>query len=260
MVGPRLSPLLLCVPVLSVLTAACSDRTPTAPTPAKPPSSITISSPTTVVVVGSTVALTAIGSFSDGSSRPVNPKWSVDNPSVASIDDVGRLRGIANGVVTVIGVEAGVSASTALRVIPDYRGVWLGRLNETSCSAGDFRTCSNTFPSNAIFTLRLDLQQTSASVQGGFDLDTQPAPGSIAPPRRDVASLSGTIGDDGTLTMEGPVLRNGEPTATMVTRWRSQIAPNGSMTGGFTYFQPSPIASLDPLIVEFELVGLRRTP
>ena len=162
-------------------------------------------------------------------------------------------------IVSVLSVACG-NTTAPTPVTPPSGGVWLGKLNETSCSAGDFRTCSTSFPSNATFTVRLDLEQTSASVRGGFDLETQPAPGSIAPPRRDVASLSGTISDDGTLTMEGPVLRSGEPTTTMVLRWRSQIAPDGSMTGGFTYFQPSPIASLNPLIVEFELQGLRRTP
>jgi hypothetical protein len=258
---PVVRPRLARLSVLSVLLmAACTERTPIAPTPLTPPNAITITAPAAFVLVGSMVPLSATGTFSDGLSRPLSPKWIVDNPAVAVVDEQGRLRGLANGVATIVGVQSGVSGSIELRVIPDYRGAWLGSLRQISCVHWDFRGCGRTFPSNATFTLRLDLQQTRTSVSGGFDLDTLPPALSMASRRRDLASLSGTVADDGTLILEGPVLRDGAPTTTTIYRWRSRIAADGSMTGGFTYLTPITNFDLYPLVVEFDLMGLRRTP
>jgi hypothetical protein len=138
-------------------------------------------------------------------------------------------------------------------------GTWTGMLRQTSCTAGDPRSCGFTFPSTAAFTMRLVVNPDDANVSATFDLTTVPPQGAIAPQRRDLGSLTGSVAADGTLTLEGPVVPDGgAPTAT-ISGWRSHIGPDGSMTGSFTYTQPSGIGTiLDPLVVKFDLAGLRR--
>jgi hypothetical protein len=154
-------------------------------------------------------------------------------------------------------VACGNSAPTEPTPISSHRGAWLGPLRQTSCTAGDPRTCGFTFPSASTFTLRLDLVPGETTVTGAFDLNTVPPQGAIAPQRRDVGSLSGTVAADGTLMLEGPVAQSGTAMTATISRWRSRIEADGSMSGSFTYTSPGGLG-LDLLVVVFDLVAVRR--
>ena len=239
--------------------AGCGDS-PTTPTPLAAPQSLAISAPVDWLFTGGTVALAASTTFADGVVRSANPRWSVDDPSLATIDANGRVVGRGAGIATIVATVDAVSASYPLRVIPDQRGTWNGALRQTGCRHWDFRTCGRSFPSTSIFGLQLQLQQQRDAVQGTFDVAmTYPSGALLQGTSHQTGTARGTIAVDGTLTMEGDIVNNsGLPIGTMF-RWRSHI-DDGVLHGGFSLLYPASFGDLFPLSLEYDIVDLRRAP
>jgi uncharacterized protein YjdB len=82
--------------------------------------SIALTPSTSGVAIGSTLPLMAVGTFSDGTTRPINlsATWSVtpsDN-SIATVDSVGVVTGVATGTATVQAQVGAVSMTAVLNV------------------------------------------------------------------------------------------------------------------------------------------------
>jgi uncharacterized protein YjdB len=80
--------------------------------------SITITISGSGVAIGSTRLLLAVGTFSDGTTRSINDSatWSVSDNSIATVNSVGLVTGIATGTATVKAQVGGVSDTVDLNV------------------------------------------------------------------------------------------------------------------------------------------------
>lgn len=247
----------LCLVFLGGL--GCADSSPTAPTASPPPQTLAITAPVDWVLTGDAVTLSASATFGDGAVRTVLPRWSVDDASLATVDANGRVLGRGAGVATIVATLEGVTASTRIRVIPDHRGVWAGTLRQTSCRHWDFRTCGRSYPSTSTFVLQLQLQQQKDNVRGMFDVAlTYPAGALNQGTVHTTGTAHGSTGVDGTLAMDGDIVLNDRLIGTMF-RWRSRIE-DGVWRGGFSLLYPGAPGDLFPLVLEYDIVGLTRSP
>lgn len=93
---------------------------PSADDPSPQVASVRIDAPADTVRVDSTLVLQAIPLAPDGT--PIDgpaPSWTSLNPGRASVDELGRVRGIAAGAVTIEARVSGVAGSIALDVRPN---------------------------------------------------------------------------------------------------------------------------------------------
>jgi trimeric autotransporter adhesin len=85
-------------------------------------SSIFVTPPSASVAVNSTVQLTATGTYSDGSQRPLQGEsvgWSSSDDTIASITSPGGLvTGVASGTATITVSAQGVSGTATISVTP----------------------------------------------------------------------------------------------------------------------------------------------
>lgn len=96
--------------------------------PVHTPTSVTIASPVQSPWVGETVLLTAVARDDSGGVIPgTKVTWSVSNPAVAIISDIGALTALGAGIVDVSATLGGVSGSQTLTITPWPRiGVTVG--------------------------------------------------------------------------------------------------------------------------------------
>jgi hypothetical protein len=99
--------------IILVLSAACSDSNPAAPS-APSPRSLTV----IIVPVEPEYQATAAAAFSDGSSREVTREvqWTSTKTDVAVVSDTGRVTPIAPGATEIRGTYQSVSGSAQLTV------------------------------------------------------------------------------------------------------------------------------------------------
>lgn len=79
---------------------------------------VTVSAEPGSLHVGSRIAHRVSATHADGSPRPYpEPSWQSSNPSVATVDRFGNVRGVSPGSVTITGTVDGVSNSIAHSVV-----------------------------------------------------------------------------------------------------------------------------------------------
>jgi len=229
------------VPAVSSLTLAfgCGNG-PTEPSSpgTSAPVSLSLSAPSDLVKVRETISFAVIGTFADGSARPVVARWTTDTPAVAVVDQRGNVNGVGSGRVNVIATVQAQTAMKSLRVVPDYAGRWTGLTVIVSCRMGDFRTCGRSFPIDTKGTLTLALSQDDAVVTGGLDVTYRVFTFLTDSVTTRVGNGTGTILEDGRLTLEGRLWTRlsdgrlvGEST---LWNWMSAAEANGeSVRGAF---------------------------
>jgi len=154
--------------------------------------------------------------------------WWSDTPVVVSVDANGLVRGLSAGWATLFAEYQGLRVERRLRVLADYGGVWQGDWVVTDCREdGDWLgSCAILDTGGAPWaTQRLTLlvsqfiEGVSGKVDFGDDL-----PG----------ALTGVIGDDGTLSLDGTytVEIEGFHVEIAVTEWQA-ASLHEMMTGQF---------------------------
>jgi len=183
--------------------------------------SVTVTSSSDLIFIGASETFAATAAMSSGGTQPVSgATWGSDSPSVASVDNTGRVTGVGSGMATIFVDFQGRRGTKLIRGLPNYQGAWSGSYAITGCSqTGDFARanfCSN-FPTNRVFPTNLNLTQDRDRVQGRF--------------------FFGTLGGDGS----GPVQSNGQlllvgaiqdPTFTIETNWSLGSSTAGRISGG----------------------------
>jgi hypothetical protein len=83
-------------------------------------STITLSPVNSTINTGATQQMTAIGTYTDGSTQNLSNSaaWSTTNPNTISVNTTGLAVGTAAGTATIIATLNGITGSTTLTVIP----------------------------------------------------------------------------------------------------------------------------------------------
>jgi len=153
--------------------------------------------------------------------------WWSDAPAVASVDANGLVRGLSAGWATVFAEYQGLRVAQRLRVLTAYDGLWQGDWVVVACREdGDWvGSCAALDTGGAPWaTQRLTLlvSQFIEDVSGKIDFgDDLPGP------------LTGGIGDDGTLSLDGTYLVeiDGLHVEVAVTEWQAMSLDDRTMTG-----------------------------
>ena len=105
------------------ITATSEGRTGTATLEVDeaPVGSVTVDPPAAVVAVGQNVQLTA--TVNDADSHPGPPHkhkatWSTTDSTIATVDPMGKVRGVAVGIVTITATSQGQSGTSIVTVLP----------------------------------------------------------------------------------------------------------------------------------------------
>jgi len=86
--------------------------------PVHTPTTVDVVSPVASPWVGETVLLSAVARDASGGIIPgTTATWSVSNPAVATISEIGALKALATGTVDVTATVSGVSGAAALTVV-----------------------------------------------------------------------------------------------------------------------------------------------
>jgi hypothetical protein len=171
-----------------------------------------------------TFGLTA--SYSNGSTSSVQGTWRADNPSVATVDNTGRVTATGTGETNIVAEFQGLRATQPLRVVPDYQGRWNGDYSVTRCSAdGDFQRgnfCAE-FQTADLFALTMGLTQNRDAINGPSDFGDLPGPvqGSIRMSGHLILSAGFTIPADNIVI------------DVTLTDWEALTTDNERMTGRF---------------------------
>ena len=249
--------------VLALLIAAGCSRehttstAPTAPTPTLPPgpalaflridaTSIGLGTQAGLLV-GQTHQLIARGSVTGGGQVDVSPVWQVDNRTVLTIDTQGRITGVSNGWATVFATASGVSASMAVRVAPDFGGVWSGMWTLRRCEAPQPSLCAQSFPagSRRPLDLRIVADRVFSSVRLAWDLNGTSV----------TAIPSVPIGNDGALSFGDRFYDpRGFEVPLSLADWRGELTGADVMTARMTLVH----GLVDAARTEWEVVGATR--
>ena len=196
---------------------------PTGPSPA--PTSLSITPGTDLIKIKGSETFSVTGTYSDGSTRPVQATWGTDNGAVATMDPSGRAGGVTSGQATIFADAQGQRATRLLRVVPDYQGRWRGDWTATRCAdEGDWRGACAEFPAGSLYSLALDLTQTRDAISGTADF------GDALP-----GAVNGTIRMDGPLVLAGTqtVVIEDIPVELVLSDWETVTTDNERMTGRF---------------------------
>jgi hypothetical protein len=197
-----------------------------APAPAPVVTAVSIAPATDLVKIKGTESFTASATYSDGTSRQVQPTWQSDNTAVAAVEAGGRVTGIAPGHATIIARFEGHEATRLLRVVPDYEGQWNGLNRVTGCTDdGDWKRggfCAD-LGIGDLFELTLGLAQNRDAVTGDADLGDWPGP------------VTGSIAVGGHLQLTGTLKTTieGIPFEAVLSNWETLTLDNARMTGRF---------------------------
>lgn len=137
----------------------------------------------------------------------------VDNGSVASVDQSGRIAAQGSGRATVMFSNAGVNASRPFRVVPSYQGQWSGSYFLTGCSqTGDFAAIDfcRDFPNNRVLPMNMTLTQATRDV-----VEARTFLGTL---QSDL--LNGPVETDGAVQFSG-IIRSGNMSTDMFWRFNS---------------------------------------
>ncbi len=151
--------------------------------------------------------------------RPAIASWSSSDDKIVAIEPNGLARGVAIGSAAVSANAANQTATLTVRVVQDYRGNFVGRMEQTGCrrvsGSGPLSDCQPGLRSRFILTID---QQLGASVSGVLDVFQEPT----------VGSISGTINTDSHLVITGSA-RNAEYQVVLtIEQWDSQLTDSGT--------------------------------
>jgi hypothetical protein len=180
----RSQPSLLVVIVLSIAafggcgSGSSSPAGPSTPPPAPPSTrpiiSVAVTAPP-IVYIGQQQTATATGTRDDGTTTPTPAgEWTSEDAAIASVNATGRVSGVANGTTALrFAATGGPSARAALRVAPDYGGIWLGGFRVRSCQVQgifeNLRAC-DLFQAGNTYYLASTFAQSGLSVNGHVDI------------------------------------------------------------------------------------------
>lgn len=245
----RLASLAVLVTAVFTTATGCGDDSPTSPSP-----TLTISGPGELLI-GETRTFTAMLG-----PQPVQPSWSSNQPGVARVDPAtGLVAANANGRATITATYQNQSAVAELRVVPDYRGQWTGRISVVDCgreAAFPIVNFCSTVLAALPPSLQLNLIQTGATPTATINLA-----GGMGP-------VQGSIEESGELSLRGNIEVSGSG-ATMgvgIDGWRTSMEqpagapiPTVRMVGRFTMVWTAPPAT-GRAFIEATLLDVVRTP
>jgi hypothetical protein len=82
--------------------------------------SLQIVAPSVRVTAGDNMTLSSVQLEPNGSFTIPTPRWTVDNPAIATVDSSGKLTGITLGVVKVTATFASLTHDVLIQVVPDH--------------------------------------------------------------------------------------------------------------------------------------------
>jgi hypothetical protein len=160
----------------------------------------------------------------------VAPARTSSHPGEATVDSAGRLEGRVHGSTTLTATYDGLTVSKTVQVINNYGGTWKGTYVIRGCTdTGPIRYCSSDWRVGKIPTLELrlahrnDLNQVSGT-HPHFE-----------------GELTGTVGVDGRLTVEGLLKWMGYDYPQVLTesfeigQWDTNLDGTNGMTGHFSW-------------------------
>jgi hypothetical protein len=88
---------------------------------------LTITGSATIAGVGGVDQLTAIETLQNGTQQTAaSPTWSSSNTAVATVSSTGLVTAVGLGQVTITIVDASITVSGTISVVPDFSGTWAG--------------------------------------------------------------------------------------------------------------------------------------
>jgi hypothetical protein len=231
------------------LCACGGNKSPTAPDQGLHVTSLTLTPGTDFMTVGQTADLSLQATWSNGRQETMQGTWGSDNTHVATVS-AGHVEALAPGQVTISAECTHGRATRVVRVVPEYRGSWMGAYTVRACTeTGDFETehgCREFEPgSQAPIGLRLDRDRDRVSgtlILGGLSGDA-----------------TGQIDIPGNLALTGSVRyeEQGIAVNVAVSDWAT-FAERDDMTGRFAETWTATAMSGN-MRWECELVSMRRT-
>jgi len=234
------------------LSASC-DEQPRIAAPAAPTPTLLIITPQIdTLLIGQSAALSAFLTYSDGTGNTAAAGWRSDNPNVLSIDGGGALRAVTTGVATITATAQGATASLTVRALPAFSGNWrVVGPTVVECLSAHADGCTNLNAGNPL-VVAVVLAQTRDRVTGQLGSSFG------------VATLTGTIGLDGVLSLQGETETTQQGVtyvAFRVSNWRTTVNA-GRLSGRATLWQAEfPEWRVDPrnptrrVTVEFQNVS-----
>lgn len=239
---------------LVMLTVGCASNAPTSPTAGTPTVSGLAIHGVDAILTGAAADYTVAVTLSDGTSKAVTPAWTSSNPTVATINDAGRLEGRSHGSTILTASSAGQTVSKTIRVINNYGGSWDGEFVVNGCNA----------PPGACASLEIDVFSFPVSLRVSH---SEADPGQVSaeftlPTFAQLQSrLSGSVTSDGRLTLSGsaPVTtRDGRLVGTFtVGAWDTILVDGSSMKGHWVQRLTLATPAYDE-IMENELLTMKR--
>ena len=228
-------PVRLAFVIVSIAAATgCSDTNPAGPSrPAESTVTDVVISGIDTIRTGASTTYTATVILSDGTTRTVAPIWASSDSSVARVEGVGRLDGLAHGSITLTASYNGRNASKTVQVVNDYAGVWDGRYAVRVCNASglyrDVGSCQGAGSVGSLWSIRLTLSQNGGNqneITGTLQFDAG-IPGE---------KVTGVVTAGGRLNLRGTWNIMGwdseDVFATMqVDAWETNFSGPGRMTG-----------------------------
>ena len=229
---PRAIDAMRALPVLAIvlLLAACgsggTSAVPAAPSASLPGvTTVVVHGPAFVYLKATSVLRVQLG-LADGSVMAAGKAdWASSQPSVAAVDQLGAVTGLSSGTTVISATVGVVSGRLPIRVVPDYRGLWRGRMTGPGCGPGPATfTC---FLAELSWDVSLRIDQDGGSITGYMFSTLDPAP--------DDGYLAGHVGDDGALIVDqAGCLKDRCPAQPQVSGWRTVLSPDGrTMTGSY---------------------------
>lgn len=209
---------------LAFLFAGCDNNssTPTAPTGA-----LQVTTTRTILRTGETLPLTVTG---PGGAPVTSGTWTTTDASVLTVSPAGIATATRAGRVTVTVTSGNASGSLALRVVPDYQGLWTGGLARPQITCSPTSTaafCAPGAPTTGTLTLRVTQvgdQLTGTLVDSAEPNATIPVTGQVL--SDDQLSLAGRLDTP----PAAPTTR-----IDVVTLRATQDAILGTLTGSYQF-------------------------
>jgi alpha-amylase len=88
---------------------------------------LSLTGSSTIAGVGGVDQLTAIETLQNNTQQTAaNPAWSSSNTSIATVSSTGLVTAVAIGQVTITVVDANITVSGTVSVVPNFTGTWAG--------------------------------------------------------------------------------------------------------------------------------------
>jgi Bacterial Ig-like domain (group 2) len=240
------------MPLLLVAACGGDDTTPTSPSPGT--GTLVIAPQTDVLTVGASLVFEARLTSGTLAVTVVAADWSSQDGRVAAVDRLGRVTALAAGTTTLRAVFEGQTATLAVRVVPNFAGVWTGARRVTACLHPSPTFCATTYPPGRQFQTSLTLTQARDRVTGQLSL----APPAASPS----AAVSGDIALGGQLALSGTIISTpatgAVSTLGTVADWRSEVdAVTPTILRG-SFVEQRTDSDATQWRVSWELVGLTK--